>query len=276
VSALALHKERCSTPVAPPQWGTSARSAGVPAADPTISVVIPAFNEARFITGSIRSIIDAKARYNGPVEIIVVDNNSTDATGEIARALGATVVFEPINQIARARNAGARAAAGDYLVFLDADTTLEGDIFEQVATNLSSGRVIGGGAWVEPDTGWFGRLLFKYAVNYALALKNITVGPFLYCETKAFHEVGGFDEALYAGEEFSLARRLKEAGHKDHKKWKIIKYDSGHRVVTSSRKFEKFGGLEMVFQNVHLIWRPHQKVRQRDRCRFWYEARKDG
>ena len=275
MSVLALHKVSTSAPAALPQWGPPARTADPLVVKPTLSVVIPAFNEARFITDSIRSVIDAKARYKGPVEIIVVDNNSTDATGEMARALGATVVFEPVNQIARARNAGARAATGDYLIFLDADTTLEGDIFEQVATNLSSGQVIGGGAWVEPDTGWFGRLLFKYAINYTLALKNLTVGPFLYCEAEAFRKVGGFDETLYAAEEFSLARRLKEAGTKDRKKWKIIKYDSGHRVVTSSRKFDKFGGLEMAFHNAHLIWRPHHKLRQKDHCRFWYEARKD-
>jgi len=146
---------------------------------------------------------------------------------------------------------------------------------DKVEANLSSGRVIGGGAWVEPDSGWFGRLLFKYAINYTLALKNVTVGPFLYCDRAAFHRVGGFDEALYAAEEFSLARRLKEEGSKDHKIWKIIKYDKGHRVVTSSRKFEQFGGLEMAVQNAHLIWKPDQKIRQKDQCRFWYGTRKN-
>jgi glycosyltransferase involved in cell wall biosynthesis len=275
VTVLALNKVGYSSPAVLPHWAPAARPAGALGENPAKSVVIPAFNEARFIAGTIRSVLDAKIRYKGSVEIIVVDNNSTDATGKIAGSLGATVVFEPINQIARARNAGARAATGDYLVFLDADTTLKGDIFDKVEANLSSGRVIGGGAWVEPDTGWLGRVLFKYAVNYALALKNVTVGPFLYCETNAFHRVGGFDEALYAAEEFSLARRLKAEGSKDYKIWKIIKYDRRHRVVTSSRKFEKFGGLEMAVGNAHLIWKPHQKLRQKDQCRFWYKAREN-
>jgi glycosyltransferase involved in cell wall biosynthesis len=272
VAVLALKKMSYTSPPVLPQWG-STYPANALVKKPAISVVIPAFNEARFIATTIHSVLDAKKRYQGPVEIIVVDNNSTDTTGKIAESLGATVISEPINQIARARNTGARAASGDYLVFLDADTTLEGDILDKVKANLSSGRVIGGGAWVEPDSGWFGRLLFKYAINYVLALMNVTVGPFLYCDRTAFQRVGGFDEALYAAEEFSLARRLKTEGNKDQKIWKIIKYDKGHRVVTSSRKFEKFGGLEMAVQNAHLIWKPHQKIKRKDQCRFWYDGR---
>jgi glycosyltransferase involved in cell wall biosynthesis len=256
-----------------PQWTSAAKSTVAFRKKPAISVVIPAFNEANYIEGTVRSVLDARTRYSGPVEIIVVDNNSTDATGEIAGALGATVVFEPINQIARARNTGAKAAIGDYLVFLDADTRLEGNIVDKVETNLSSGEVIGGGAWVEPDTGWVGRFLFKYVINYALALKNVTVGPFLYCDAAAFYRVGGFDESLYAAEEFALAKRLKAEGSKDSKIWKIIKYDSRHRIVTSSRKFKKFGGLEMAVQNAHLFWKPHQKFREKDHCRFWYGTR---
>ena len=273
MAVVALKKLSSIPSAGLPQWGSGETNAGTLVKKPTISIVIPAFNEARFIADTIRSVLDAKNRYQSSVEIIVVDNNSTDATAAIADSLGATVVFEPRNQIARARNAGAEAATGDYLVFLDADTRLEGDIFEKVEANLSSGRVIGGGAWVEPDSGWLGRFIFKYFINYLLALKNVTVGPFLYCDRAAFLSVGGFDEALYAAEEFSLAKRLKEAGRKTNKIWKIIRHHKGHRVVTSSRKFEKFGGLEMAVQNAHLIWKPHQKIRQKDQCRFWYGNR---
>ncbi len=83
---------------------------------PSISVVIPAYNEAAFITATYKSVfIAATAHYVGHVEIIVVDNNSTDNTAEIASSLGAIVVFEEKNQIARAKK-----ATGDYLVFVDA------------------------------------------------------------------------------------------------------------------------------------------------------------
>ena len=134
---------------------------------PSISVVIPAFNEAEFIAATYKSVfITATAHYTGHVEIIVVDNNSTDKTGEIASSLGAIVVFEAKNQIARARNAGAKKATGDYLVFVDADTILEGDILDKVSTNLSSGQVIGGGGWAELDSKGLAYLNFKYLINY--------------------------------------------------------------------------------------------------------------
>lgn len=241
----------------------------------SISVIIPAFNEAKYIGKTLESVFRAGDNYVGEVEVIVVDNNSTDKTGEIAQRLGATVVFEPQNQIARARNAGASAASGKYLIFLDADTAIYGNILDKVNSNLSSGMVIGGGTWVDTDSGWLARMLFRFMVNYPLAMRNVTVGPFIFCERAAFERVDGFDEEFYAAEEFSLAKRLKEEGKKSNKTWKIIRYDRNHRIITSNRKFQKFGGLEMVGQNAHLIWKPHQKVRQKDHCNFWYDARKE-
>lgn len=272
---FAANKEdHLAAPAGGAQGHFYAWSASGSAAKPSISVVIPAFNEAGFIEKTLASVFRAKAYYAGTVEVIVVDNNSTDGTGKIAQDLGAKVVFEPKNQIARARNAGAAAASGVYLVFLDADTLIEGDILDKVQRHLSSRKVIGGGAWVEPDTRWLGRAIFRVMVNYPLALKNVTVGPFLYCGRAAFRAVGGFDEELYAAEEFSLARRLKAKGKAAGKKWKIIRYHRAHRIITSDRKFQRFGGLEMVRDNAHLIWKPHEKIRQQSQCKFWYDVRK--
>jgi len=264
-----------------PWWGLAQRpvhacaGACVPACSPPISIIIPAFNEARYIRGTLESVARAAALYSGSTEVIVVDNHSTDATAEIAGSLGATVVYEPVNQIARARNSGAAAATARYLVFLDADTTLEGDILTKVATNLSTGWAIGGGAWTEPDCGPFSRLMFRILFNYLPALKGMTVGPFLYCDRAAFQRAGGFDEELFAGEEFSLARRLRAEGRKNQRTWKIIRYDRRHRVVTSSRNLGRWGGLEMAAHNAHLIWRPHARLRQKSCCEFWYRARRD-
>ena len=69
-----------------------------------------------------KSAAGAFVRRGWGVELIVCDNNSTDRTAEIARNAGARVVFEPVNQIARARNRGAAAATGDWLIFVDADS----------------------------------------------------------------------------------------------------------------------------------------------------------
>ena len=92
-----------------------------------LSIIIPAFNEERLIARCLQSISTSVAANYKPgfiSEIIVVDNNSTDDTPWLARQAGAQVVFEPINQIGRARNAGAAVAAGDWLLFVDADSIL--------------------------------------------------------------------------------------------------------------------------------------------------------
>ena len=85
------------------------------------SVIIPAFNEEELLPATLVALREAMKEINRPGQIIVVDNNSSDATAEIAKAHGALVVFEPKNQISRARNAGAAAATGSFLVFVDAD-----------------------------------------------------------------------------------------------------------------------------------------------------------
>ena len=257
------------------QYNPNFASADSTYAMQAISIVIPAFNEADYIEATLASVHEVVKQYPGEVEVIVVDNNSTDGTGDIARRCGARVVFEAKNQIARARNAGAAVASGDYLVFIDADTSIHGNILEKVIDTLSSGKFIGGGAWAKPDSGWFQRLMFDFFINYPLALKNVTVGPFLYCERAAFERVGGFDESMYAAEEFSLASRLKKEGEKTNRKWKIIRHHKSHDIITSSRKFSKLGGLEIIEQNTRLLWKPHAKLRQKDQCAFWYDARKD-
>ena len=74
-----------------------------------ISVIVPAFNEEKVLGGSLRAIRTAMTVFED-AELIVCDNNSTDRTAAIAREAGASVVFEPLNQISRARNTGARDA----------------------------------------------------------------------------------------------------------------------------------------------------------------------
>src|SRR5712691_9363869 len=90
-----------------------------------ISIIIPAFNEEKLIGETLRRITSAGKVFSElgwESELIVCNNNSTDRTGELAQAAGARVVFEPVNQIARARNKGAEVAGGDWLLFIDADS----------------------------------------------------------------------------------------------------------------------------------------------------------
>jgi glycosyltransferase involved in cell wall biosynthesis len=87
-----------------------------------ISVIVPAFNEETYIGKTLSSLQLAAANCGCTVELIVVDNASTDRTSGLARSFGALVVSEARHNIGRVRNAGARIARGEVLVFVDADS----------------------------------------------------------------------------------------------------------------------------------------------------------
>ncbi len=168
-----------------------------------ISVVVPAFNEEKLIARSLPAIQVATAAFSArrwESEVIVCDNNSTDRTAEIARAAGATVVFEPVNQISRARNRGASAAAGDWLIFVDADSFPSRELFTEVAGVIEQGNCVGGGAVVamDPAHGWTAALARSW--NVLSRLKRWAAGSFVFCESTVFRQLGGFSQEWYAAE----------------------------------------------------------------------------
>ena len=118
------------------------------------------------------------------------------------------MVFEPVNQIGRARNRGAAAATGDWLAFVDADSHPSRALFEEVAEGVQSGNFLYGGATIKLE----GRHPMADAVtglwNRISRLGEYAAGSFLFCETAAFRKLGGFDENLYASEEIDLSQRL--------------------------------------------------------------------
>ena len=142
-------------------------------------------------------------------ELVVCDNNSTDGTARAAEAAGARVVFEPVNQISRARNAGARAARGRFLVFVDADTLVPAPLLHEALEALASGRACGGGAAVRMEGvngGVAGRMVWLW--NAVSSGRRLAAGSFVFVLREAFEAVGGFSERVYASEEIWLSRAV--------------------------------------------------------------------
>src|SRR5438552_2691875 len=110
-----------------------------------ISFIVPAYNEETELPSTLAAIRAAISALSQPFEIIVVDDASTDATPEIAEQAGARVVPIHRRQIAAARNAGARAAQGEYLFFVDADTRINQTHVTEAMALLEAGCT-GGGA----------------------------------------------------------------------------------------------------------------------------------
>jgi glycosyltransferase involved in cell wall biosynthesis len=236
------------------------------------SVVVPAFNEERLLAGSLAAIREAMRAFEDAgwaSELIVCDNNSTDRTAEIARAAGATVVFEPVNQIARARNAGAALASGDWLVFVDADSYPTQGLFSELIAATASH--VGGGATVAFETQ-------DRAVRLALASWNAlsraakwAAGSFIFCRAEAFREIGGFDQALYAGEEIDFSRRLKRAGRKRGLGFVIL---HRHPLRTSDRKARLYTKREHFVFMLKTLLLAGRTLRDRDACHVWYDGRR--
>src|SRR3712207_6473552 len=109
-----------------------------------VSFIVPAHNEERLLGPTLEAIQSAAAQLRIRHELIVVDDASTDRTAEIARGHGARVVAVDVRQIARVRNAGARACSGSILIFVDADTVISGDVVKASLSALERGAVGGG------------------------------------------------------------------------------------------------------------------------------------
>src|SRR5262245_25245341 len=205
-----------------------------------ISIVVPAFNEEKLLPGTLRSIRTATGAFEArgwATELIVCDNNSSDRTAEFARAAGARVVFEPLNQISRARNAGAAQSRGDWLVFVDADSQPSRALFEEVAEAIEGGRCMAGGSTVAIDTDRAAVRAFVGAWNALSRACRWAAGSFIFCEASAFREAGGFSAGLYAGEEIDLFRRFKVLARARRRGIAIL---HRHPLATSDRKMRLY------------------------------------
>jgi glycosyltransferase involved in cell wall biosynthesis len=228
-----------------------------------ISFVIPAHDEERYLGRTLRSVFDTAAAVGEPFEVVVVDDASTDRTAAIAAAAGARVVAVHHRHIAATRNAGARAARGDVLFFVDADT-LANPAAVRAALRALRGGAVGGGCVFRfdcrlPPSGW---VLYPIGIVAGRFLK-IVGGCFLFCWADAFRKAGGFPETQFAAEEITFLRRLKRLGRV------VIPRPM---VVTSGRKL----GTLSVGQILGILTRAGLRpgsFRSREGLDVWYGPR---
>jgi len=239
-----------------------------------ISVIVPAFNEEKLIAGSLRCMKEAARSFDGrgwETELIVCDNNSTDATAALARTGGAQVVFEPVNQIARARNTGAAAARGDWFLFVDADSRPTPELFAEAAAQIESGRCLAGGCTIRMDERHFMADRVTSLWNLVSRMTRWAAGSFVFCEAEAFRKVGGFNLELFASEELELSKRLKKLARATGKKMVIL---HRHPLLTSARKVRLYSRSDMARFFKNAILRPRQTVTNRAACGPWYDGRR--
>ncbi len=252
-------------------------------------MVVPAYNEEKYLApllDSLKVAIDRfRARSNREVEIIVVDNASTDATARVAVDHGARVVREGKRQIAAARNAGARAARGEIIVTCDADNLVSANILERIDEVMSSDRCVGGGVRIIPEESrisgsaapgamsaaigrWTTNLLFGF-FNRIMLFFGMSFGV-LFTDRDTFWRVGGFPESVYVGEDGFFVLALKWEALRSEKKFFNIR--DAH-IVTSLRKINEFGLMNILWQHFKFLLMPW-RIRRAEAAPTWYEVRK--
>lgn len=239
-----------------------------------ISIVIPAFNEEKLITGTLCSILaasEAFTRLNWEFEMVVCDNNSSDRTAKLAQSAGAKVVFEPINQISRARNTGASAATGDWLVFVDADSQPSHGLFANVAEVIQSGRVLAGGSTIYIAEKYPVPRLAVCGWNLLSRFRKWAAGSFIFCEAAAFREIEGFSTELFVSEEIDLSKRLQRLARERGKRMAIL---TRHPLVTSVRKLHLYTAREHLQFLARLIFQRGRPLKSREECAIWYDGRR--
>jgi glycosyltransferase involved in cell wall biosynthesis len=231
-----------------------------------ISFVVPAYNEERLVGRTLEALHDAARATAEPYELVVVDDGSVDETAAIADANGARVVRVQFRHIARTRNAGAQAAVGDTLIFVDADTIVPAATVRATIEALRQGAV-GGGATVYVDGHlplWAWLLLPVF--RGILRAGRLAAGCYVFCSRAAFDAVGGFDEQLYAAEEIAFSRSLRQMGRV------VILRES---VTTSGRKLRAHSGWEVLRLTAALMRQGTALIRSRDHLSIWYGDRHD-
>jgi glycosyltransferase involved in cell wall biosynthesis len=211
-----------------------------------ISVVIPARNEARFVLAAVDSAL-AQA-YEGPVECIVADNGSTDGSADLVRRRAATgggrlkLIEEPRTGVSRAKNAGARAASGDVLIFLDADSRMAPGLARAVAVAYAAGSPVGSIRVLADGGSWVDRAFFRM-MEFGKVRLGIRA-QMLYCVAKLFHELNGFDEELLLGEDVDFLSRA--AAHLRSERLPPVTHVTTGEILTSTRRLAKNHHLGMV------------------------------
>jgi glycosyltransferase involved in cell wall biosynthesis len=209
--------------------------------DIAISIIIPAFNEAEGLAMTLEHVRLAQQHLSSHIrltsEIIVVDNASTDQTAEVATYHGAMIVYEAVRGIARTRNTGQRAAHGEMLVFVDADTLVPEETLTRIWSVLQSPTCLGGA--IEPLYLPARRFLRLYlaAWKWFGQLLHMSQGATQFFRRQSFEQLGGYDESIFMGEDVACLWRLSKLARQMGGRVEIIR---DLAVRPSTRRFDQW------------------------------------
>jgi glycosyltransferase involved in cell wall biosynthesis len=239
-----------------------------------LSVIVPAFNEEKLIAGSLAAIRDsmqAAGLTDSQWELRVCDNASDDATARIAAAAGAIVVYEAQRQISVARNSGAADATGEWLLFVDADTTPGAALVCATRRLMESEHCCGGVALVD-STGLSAPTRVLVGIwNTFSRIFGFACGAYVFCRHDAFTDLEGFSVDMYAAEELDFSWRLRQWGREHGKRFVVI---TNARLLTSMRKLDLYTPWEILSTFLRVVLNPTRSLKGRQLLDHWYDGRR--
>ncbi len=209
-----------------------------------VSVIIPTLNEEKHIENLLKSL---KNQTYKQIEIIVADGNSEDKTREIAKKYTNKVVVEKIRNAAAERQAGAKIATGEVLLFVDADSKVDINWVKELVNCFEDKNIVSAGGRIGPlEKDTFIEITSKFwslAVYISLLLRvPLIVGSNMAIRKDIFDKIGGFDLNKISGEDTTLI--------KDASKYGKYKYNSKARVFVSIRRIKKMGSFNYFIFHV--------------------------
>jgi len=204
---------------------------------PYVSVIIPTLNEEKYIERILNSLMEQD--YGKKFEVIVADSYSEDRTADIAKRYGAEVALVKKRSVGAGRNGGARIAKGDIFLFTDADTILAKNYLSVMEKELYEENVVGATSFIYVSK--FGlREKFGIIPFNEILIRRFTrmIGNNMTVKRDAFTQIGGFNDNLTGIEDIEFAQRLKKVGE--------IKFVRGTYVITSTRRYDKWGALKLA------------------------------
>lgn len=232
-----------------------------------ISVVIPTLNEGKYIESTLFHIKRLK-----PYEIIVADSYSKDSTVEIAKKYGARVVYAKRGSAAMGRNSGGKAAKGDVILFLDADSTVFPNILDVLKKDFKNRKLAGWTCTIYGFTpSWKEQIIYNMSNNLVDFLTTYVKKPHapgiaVAARKDIFEKVGGFDENLKVMEDHDFAMKVGKFG--------LFKFSKKTCVYTSTRRMNKWGGLGLIkkYSKIYLKYFIDKKRFEKNMKKIEYET----
>jgi glycosyltransferase involved in cell wall biosynthesis len=207
---------------------------------PAISIVIPAYNEAKLLPRLLDTIDVARDRFPGgrdQVEVIVADNGSTDDTAAIALARGCRVATVTKRMIGASRNGGAAIATAPILCFTDADMQVHPDTFNAIAAAIADPRVAGGATGVTMER-WSAGIALTFAMLLPMVwLTGMDTGV-VFMRRADFLEAGGYSETRHFAEDVDFLFKLMRIGRSRGQRLRRLR---PVKSIASVRKFDRYG-----------------------------------